>query len=65
MNVVIDLLAAFGYVAAFIGLAALITAVGEWWQNRNQFRRLPPPPLSNDERIRRYQINSGAYKVLR
>ena len=64
MTIAIALLKVF---VAFLGFAALAGAVevlANWLQKRQPIR-VPDPPLSNDQRIRRYQVNGGAYKLLR
>ena len=61
---------AFQLLQILVAFLVLVSALGvvvvliEWWQMRRPLR-VPPPPLSNDERVRRYQENARAYGGLR
>lgn len=64
MNIAITLLQ---ILVAFLVLASIaggVVVALELWQMRRA-KRLPPPPLSNDDRIRLYQQNERAYRWLR
>lgn len=63
--IALDLLRVFvGVLLLFAALGVGVAAV-EWCQRRTTYRHLPPPPLSNDDRIRAYQINERAHRALR
>lgn len=64
MNVAIALLQILVAFLAFAAIGCAVEVAINWWHMRRPMR-VPPPPLSNDERVRLYQINERATKGLR
>jgi hypothetical protein len=62
--IALDLLLALTWGLCFVALCGVVAFAIEWWQMRRPMR-VPPPPLSNDQRIRLYEINERATKGLR
>jgi hypothetical protein len=62
--IALQLLLVLTWFLAAAAVCGLIALVIDWWQMRRPLR-VPPPPLSNDQRVRAYQENERAYRGLR
>jgi hypothetical protein len=62
--IALDLLLVLTWALCIVAVCGVVAFAVEWWQMRRPLR-VPPPPLSNDQRIRQYEINERAQKGLR
>lgn len=69
MSVAIQLLQIMVWALFGASVMGAVAIAWEWWRDRwirrsripRQYRGLPRPPLSNDQRIREYERNQRAY----